>query len=48
MADDRHMSPSGLELPNPRNSIDHKDVAPIYVSPEQIERERRNDPYRDE
>ena len=45
---DKHVSPSGVELPNPKNSIDHPDVAPIYVSPENMEKEKSQDPYKDE
>ena len=47
MADEKHASPSGLELPNPKNSEDHPDVAPIYVSPEDIKKEATQDPYSD-
>ncbi len=30
---EKHVSPSGLEFPNPENSITHEDAGPIYVSP---------------
>lgn len=32
-------SPDGLELPNPENANSHGNVAPIYVSPEDIKKE---------
>lgn len=39
MAEETHVSPSGLEFPNPKNSVDHPDVGPLYVSPDEAERE---------
>lgn len=36
MAEDKHTSPSGLELPNPQNSIDHKDAGPFYPVPDEV------------
>ena len=47
MADEKHVSPEGLEFPNPVNSIKHEDVAPIYVSPEEMEKESKQDPYKE-
>ena len=46
MADEKHVSPEGLEFPNPENSVKHKDVAPIYVSPDESEKEAKQDPYK--
>ena len=46
MADEKHVSPEGLEFSNPENSIKHEDVAPIYVSPEESEKEENQDPYK--
>lgn len=46
MSDEKHVSPSGLEFPNPQNSIDHPDVAPIYVSLDELEKEEAQDPYK--
>lgn len=47
MADEKHVSPSGLEFPNPKNSEDHSDVAPIYVSPDELKKEETQDPYKE-
>ena len=37
MKDEKHVSPSGLEFPNPENSIKHKDVGPIYPIPDETD-----------
>ena len=47
MPDEKHVSPSGLEFPNPKNSEEHADVAPIYVSPNEMEKEANQDPYKE-
>lgn len=39
MAEKPHTSPSGLELPDPKNSVTHGDAGPLYVSPKERERE---------
>lgn len=37
MSDNKHISPSGLEFPNPENSIKHKDAGPIFPFPDEVE-----------
>ncbi len=41
MTDNKHVSPSGLEFPNPENSIKHKDAGPIYPIPEEGEEDEQ-------
>ena len=45
MPDENHTSPDGIEFPNPTNSENHPDVAPIYVSPSELEKETTQNPY---